>query len=226
MPLVFAEADKFTETKKTSMPSLPGDIVAIELPLYKGRILKGLSPSECKSHFKYFNPSLFIILSKTKKPRYSSFPCEVNSYIPIELTPETQYILLNLVNKSAYEVSGRISRKGEIDNIKKGTADWVPAQPQRTREHISFHVHPYKTYKKYNTNYGWPSSVDMKKIQYSPDTTNSHIIPSAEGIYLISSKTCEPPPKEKISVSSFNKMLEKCSWLLLPWKLNKSWYVY
>lgn len=228
MPLVFVDAAKFTETKKTIMPSLPGDIIAIELPLYDGRVLRSLSPSECANHFKYFKPPLFVMLSKTKKPRYSSFPCEINSQKPIELHPETQIRLLNLVNTSTDEVSGRISYRGDVDNIKKGTSDWSPLQPSRTKNHISFHIHPHKTYKQYNTDYGWPSAGDMREIQQPPaETTNAHIIPSSEGIYLISSKTCDPPPKEKISVSSFNKTLEKCSWILLPWKLdNTSWYVF
>lgn len=225
MPLVFTDATLFTQKKP--IPALPGDIIAIELPLYNGRLLRSLSQAECEKHFQVFHPELFIILSRTKKPRYSSFRCEINSKTPIELSPTTQSKLLNFVNNFDDEVSGRISFSGDIDNIKFGTPNWSPLQPKRTVKHISFHTHPRKTYDKFNTNYGWPSIGDMREIEQPPsNTTNSHIIPSVEGIYLISSKTCDPPEKGKLSRAEFDRTLNKCSWILLPWKLDNSWFVY
>lgn len=221
---IFADATLFTQNK--AIPSLPNDTIVIDVPYAKGKWLRSLSHSECDKHFPTFHPSLFIILTHEGKPRYSSFLYEFNTHKPIELSPSTQRALYDFTHATR-EISGRISRDGHIDNIKQGTSTWCPPQPGRTETHISFHVHPKSTYKQFNANYGWPSASDMNEIQVPPkNTTNAHIVISIEGLYLVSLKTCLSPHKGKVPRQSFQTILDKCSWILLPWQFSKPWFIF
>ena len=229
MPLIFADACTFTKNK--SIPCLPKDVIGIELPLLEGRKLINMSEGETVSHFKRFKPKDFIIFDKNSYPRYSTFHCKVDvedmEFKPLELTPDVQTTLFDIVRKSKKEVSGTI-KSGRIQNMKEGTPVWAPLQPDRTLTSIPFHTHPADTLKKFKVNYGLPSREDLGYINPPPEgTINAHLLVSTEGIYVISKKTCTPPlVKKGMSKKEFSKTLDDCSFLLLPWCFENSWFIF
>lgn len=230
MPLVFADASTFTSGK--SIPSLPGDVIAIEMPLAESNTLKRMDVSQTMVHFKHFIPPFYIILDNLHNPRYSSFKCKITvdrkEFVPIELTSETQLELHDMVTESKEEVSGLIKSDG-IHNTKTGSATNAPLQPDRTTHAIPFHTHPAGTYEMFSINYGLPSTSDLKYLHSEPlskNVFNAHILPSIEGIYVIAKKTCNKVPKVNLTVPQFNKVLNDCSFILLPWNFNQSWFIF
>lgn len=230
MPLVFADAGTFTKRKK--IPCLPGDIIGIELPLDTGTILKQMGREETMSHFEQFEPKDYIVFDARRCPRYSSFRCNVKvgheRFEPIELTPRVQSILYKMVTDRKKEVSG-IIRNDEIRNVQEGSPVWAPIQADRTVNAIPFHTHPVSTYRQFDVNYGLPSITDLKYLhtgRLPSGVQNTHLLMSREGIYAIAKKTCDNVPKIWLDKTQFNKVLVDCSFILLPWNFNQSWFVF
>ena len=124
-----------------------------------------------------------------------------------------------MVNNYNDEISGIINYKG-IENLTLGNKD-ESLQPVLYTKGITFHTHPVFFYKKFNTNVGWPSKLDVETEK------NKHLIMSKEGIYLLSKPTCNPPSKKNLYIknsSEIKNILNKCSWILLPW--NKEIYIF
>jgi ribosomal protein S18 acetylase RimI-like enzyme len=53
----------------------------------------------------------------------------------------------------------------------------------------SFHTHPAVCYRDYKSYLGWPSSVDINLVVSSFKTMKVHIVPSCEGIYVLTRST-------------------------------------
>ena len=224
-PLIFADATTFTIGK--SISSLPGDVIGIELSPIERSLMR-----HTKRHFQNFIPSNYIVFDKNHRPRYSSFKCKIhvdgNDFIPIELKAITQTRLFEMVTEFREEVSGLLSDDG-IHNLKTGSPTKAPIQPDRTTTNIPFHTHPVKTYEMFNVNYGLPSSSDLKYLYSKPlarNVFNAHLLPSREGIYAIAKKTCNNVPKKTLDKDQFHNILTDCSFILLPWNFNRSWFIF
>ena len=230
MPLVFADARTFTAGK--SIPSLPGDVIGIETTPAESDMLKHMDVPQTIIHFKNFIPSHYIMFDNLRRPRYSSFRCKVTvarkEFVPIELNSTTQRKLFNLVTERREEVSGLLKNKG-LHNIQTGSATNAPIQPDRTAEAIPFHTHPVGTYEMFSVNYGLPSTSDLRYLHSAPlanNVFNAHLLPSREGVYIIAKKTCDDVPKVNLTEPQFNQVLTDCSFILLPWNFNRSWFIF
>lgn len=230
MPLVFAHAGTFTKGK--AIPSLPLDTIGIELPHHTCSMLRRMDRKDVVRHFELFEPRDYIMFNERRHPRYSSFMCEVTvanrRYTPIELTPQTQVQLFEMVRDLKEEWSGLLKNEG-ICNLLEGSDVTAPMQPDRTPDAIPFHTHPVGTYEKFRVNYGLPSITDLKHLHSNPlpsNVVNAQLLLSREGIYTIAKKTCDHVPKVHLSERQFNRVLDTCSFILLPWNFERSWFIF